>query len=77
VIVQLDPKMQAFTQYNDKEMLFQIKTSVTKKEHFGDFTISVMLLRNGKPAFYLIKVIISKFIGVNENLFGPNGLIMD
>ena len=77
MIVQLDSNMQAFTQYNDKEMLFQIKTSVTKKEHNGDFTISVMLLRNGKPVIYIIKVIISKFIGVNDNLFGPNSLIMD
>jgi ornithine cyclodeaminase/alanine dehydrogenase-like protein (mu-crystallin family) len=69
--------MQAFTQYNEKEMLFQIKTSITKKEHNGDFTISVMLLRNAKPVIYIIKVIISKFIGVNDNLFGPNSLIMD
>jgi hypothetical protein len=36
-----------------------------------------MLLRNGKPASYVIKVIISKFVGVNDNLFGPNSLMMD
>ena len=77
MIVQIDPRMQVFTSYTDRDMLFQIKTSITKKGHSGEFTISVMLLRNGKPATYIIKVIISKFVGVNDNLFGPNSLIME
>jgi len=66
VIVQLDTRIQTFSAFKEKEMLFKFKPLIGKK-HYGDFIITVMLLRSGKTSKYIIKVNIQKFIGVISN----------
>lgn len=48
-------------------MLFKFKPLVGKK-HYGDFAITVMLLRSGKTTKYIIKVNIHKFIEEIKNV---------
>ena len=66
IIVQFDTRMQTFSSFKEKEMLFKFKPLVGKK-HYGDFAITVMLLRSGKTTKYIIKVNIHKFIEEIKN----------
>jgi hypothetical protein len=47
-------------------MLFILKPWIGKKHH-GDFLITVILMRSGKTAKYIIKVDIEKFTGAIDS----------